>query len=59
MWEIYPIKPHNQLFQKKEIQRIEEANPGFALIIDIPLDGRDELRYRNTHPLIEKYIRTL
>lgn len=56
IWEIYPIKPQSLSFQEKEIQRIEKANPGFILIIDAPLDGRDELRYRNTHPVIEQYI---
>ena len=32
------------------------ANPGFVLVFDIPVDGRDELRFRNTHPLIHQYI---
>jgi len=57
MWEIFPIRRYSQSFQEKEIQRIKAANPGFALIIDTPLDGRDELRYRNTHPFIDQYIR--
>lgn len=30
--------------------------PGFVLVIDLALDGRDELRFRNTSPEIYRYI---
>jgi hypothetical protein len=56
MWEIYPLFPRSASFEQAEIARIEATRPGFALIIDQPLDGRDELRFRNTHPLTYKYI---
>jgi hypothetical protein len=56
MWEIYPLWPRSQAFEQVEIERLKKAKPGFALIFDFPLDGRDELRYRNTHPLIHQYI---
>ena len=56
MWEIYALWPQSETFQRVEIERIKTANPGFILIYDLALDGREELRFRNTHPLIHRYI---
>jgi hypothetical protein len=57
LWEIYALVPRNSTFQEGEIQRIERAGPGFAIVGDQALDGREELRFQNTHPLIDQYIR--
>ncbi|MGC2047338.1 MAG: hypothetical protein WA635_01820, partial [Gallionella sp.] len=58
VWEIYVLFPDRSIaFQQAEIERIKAANPGFALILDFPLDGREDLRFRNSRPLIDQYIR--
>lgn len=56
MWEIYPLIPRTKTFERVEIERIKQAKPIFALVTDIPLDGQDALRFKNTHPLINQYI---
>ncbi|GLQ88095.1 hypothetical protein GCM10007898_16640 [Dyella flagellata] len=56
VWEIYPLQRRSGTFEQDEIKRIEAANPGFALIDEMPLDGVDALRFSNTHPLIYQYI---
>jgi len=56
-WEIYTAWPRTERFQSDEIARLSAAKPGFLLISDAALDGREELRYRVTHPLIDRYVR--
>ena len=56
-WEIYTAWPRDERFQNEEIARLYAAKPGFLLISDAALDGREELRYRNTHPLMDRYVR--
>ena len=56
MWGIYPLFSRSQIFQQAEIERIKRAKPGFAIVYDYPLDGREELRFQNTHALIYQYI---
>jgi len=57
IWEIYALFPRSEAFQQQEIARIAVADPGFILIVDQPLDQQERLRFRNTHPLIDQYIR--
>lgn len=55
-WEIYALFPRTEVFEKSEIARLEKAKPSLVFIYDLALDGRDDLRFRNTHPLIFRYI---
>ncbi len=57
IWEVYELFPKNAPFQEREIERIEDAEPGFAIVWDLALDGRQERCFQNTHPLIDQYIR--
>ncbi len=34
-----------------------QARPGFAVVLDHALDGQEGLRFRNSHPIIDRYIR--
>jgi hypothetical protein len=57
VWEIYALFSKSSEFQQMEIERIKAADPGFAVIINRALDGKDQWRYVNTHPLIERFVR--
>ena len=57
MWEIYVLFPRSAAFQQAEIERIKATKPGFVVIDDFPLDGREEMRFRNSHPILDQYIR--
>lgn len=57
-WEIYSVSERSEAFKNEEIRRIEEAAPGFILILDLPLDGREALRFRNTHWALDHFIRS-
>jgi hypothetical protein len=56
LYDIYPILPRLAAFEQEEIERIKAADPKFALVEESPLDGREDLRFRNTHPLTYQYI---
>lgn len=58
LWEIYALSPRSLEFQRDEIEKIKKADPGFVLIFDMAMDGREELRYSNSHRLIDEYIRS-
>lgn len=55
-WEIYPLFSRIEAFENREVERIKASNPGFVFVFDMPLDGREELRFKNTHPLTYRFI---
>jgi hypothetical protein len=56
VYEIYPLFPHNDSFQAQEIARLQRAQPALVLFNDVAVDGRNDLRYGVTHPLLMGYI---
>lgn len=56
VWEIYALSKRSEAFEREEIDRIKSASPSFVLVVDIALDGRDELRYKNTHPVTYRFL---
>lgn len=56
VWEIYAIVPRDAEFENREIAHLQQANLAYAIIVDAPLDGREDLRFSQTHPLTLKYI---
>jgi hypothetical protein len=57
MWDHHAVFPRGAEFEQKEIDRIKAANPSFALVLDQAVDGREDLRFRNSHPLTYQFIR--
>ncbi|KLD62692.1 hypothetical protein [Dyella japonica] len=56
LWEIYPLFPRNQSFQKGEIARLMAHPPALVIVSSVQLDGRSDLAYSATHPDIYRYI---
>lgn len=56
MWAIYALWTRKNSAQELDIDRIKKADPKFALIFDLALDGREDLRFKNTNPLVNRFI---
>lgn len=56
MWAVYSLWKRGSVFEEREIERIKAADPRFVVILDFALDGREDMRFRNTHPLINTYF---
>lgn len=56
VWEILPLAARPAALQEAEIARLHAAQISMAVILDIPTDDREVLRYRNSHALIYDYL---
>ena len=56
VYEIYALFPRSDVFQNREIARLQTTRPSLVLFNDIAVDGRDDLRYAKTHSRILDYI---
>lgn len=57
VWGIYVQHPQTINAQLSEISKIESAHPKFILINTKGVDGKVELSYPKTHPLVYTYIK--
>ena len=56
--EIYFLFPETEARQRQMIRELEAQNVTWIILGDVPLDGRDALRFRHTHPLLWDYFQT-
>ena len=52
MWDIYFLFPETKERQKQIIEELDKKNVNWVILGDVPLDNRDELRFKNTHALV-------
>lgn len=56
VWEIYQLFPATEARQRREIARLREADIGFSMFSLFRADGRPDLGFESSHPLIVAYI---
>ena len=56
VWEIYFLFPQPRGKQEEMIADLERKNVNSAIICNWPLDGRDDLRFSNTHAYMWQYL---
>jgi hypothetical protein len=54
--KIYFIFKETKEVQEKMISDLENKHINWVILGDVPLDGRDDLRFKNTYCLVWKYI---
>jgi len=54
--DIYFLFREAEERQKAMVQELDEGRVDWVILGDVPLDGRDELRFRNTHHLLWRHI---
>lgn len=54
--ELYMTFPESPMRQRAMIDRIERQSVAVVIACDVPIDDREDLRFRNTHELLWRYI---
>ena len=52
----YLLFPETETKQNEIIATLTKRGVNWAFVYDFPLDGRDDLRFKNTHPHVWEYI---
>ncbi len=58
VYDPWPLNPRSKDKQVEMIQDLIKNKVNWVILADIALDGRDELRFRHTHPLVWQYLMT-
>jgi len=56
LWESYFLHQKPLAMQRDMLNQLRIQNTNWIILGDVPLDGRDELRFRNTHRLLWEYF---
>ena len=56
LWDIYLLFKETKKHQKEIIARLNKVK--YIIYGDVATDGRDDLRFKNTHPLVWQYFKT-
>ncbi len=57
VWDIYLLFPETDTRQKEMIEELRKQNVNWIILGDVALDGRDDLRFKNTHPLLYQHFK--
>ena len=56
VYDTFPVYPANLKQQKKMITEIKTSDTRLILVQNVSLDGRADLQFQNTHPLVWSFI---
>jgi hypothetical protein len=56
LWEVFFLFENTEERQRQMISELKEENVNWVILGDVAFDGRQDLRFRNTHHLLWKHI---
>jgi len=56
VWQTYFFFPETEEGQKAIMREMDEKRVRWVILGNGTIDGREDLRFRNTHPLVRRYI---
>lgn len=58
IYDIFPVYPANKARQESIMNELQKQEIDFCVVQLLPLDGREDLLFKNTHPLVWSYLQT-
>jgi hypothetical protein len=58
LWEVYSLFPESDSRQRDSIARLRRLGVDWVLVADVAPDPREDLRFRNTHPILWEHFRS-